>query len=95
MRLNYLAYALGLTLIYIGLVILIPVIVALVYGELGSILPFLTASVISMLLGAGLRKTVPDTLENLNDIKKAEALFTVAFSWIIFGLVAAIPYLFY
>ncbi len=41
MRLNYLAYALGLTLIYIGLVILIPVIVALVYGELGSILPFL------------------------------------------------------
>jgi len=95
MRLNYLAYALGLTLIYIGLVILIPVIVALVYGELGSILPFLTASVISMLLGAGLRKTVPDTLENLNDIKKAEALFTVALSWIIFGLVAAIPYLFY
>lgn len=95
MRLNYLAYALGLTLIYIGLVILIPVIVALVYGEIGSILPFLTASVISMLLGAGLRKTVPDTLENLNDIKKAEALFTVALSWIIFGLVAAIPYLFY
>ena len=34
-------------------------------------------------------------LENLNDIKKDEALFIVASSWIIFGLISAIPYLFY
>lgn len=95
MRLNYLAYAIGLTLIYIGLVILIPVIVALIYGEYGSILPFLTASIISMTIGAILRKTVPSTLENLNDIKKGEALFIVANSWIIFSLISAIPYLFY
>lgn len=95
MRLNYLAYAIGLTLIYIGLVILIPVIVALIYGEYGSILPFITASIISMAIGAILRKTVPSTLENLNDIKKGEALFIVALSWIVFGLVSAVPYLFY
>jgi trk system potassium uptake protein TrkH len=31
----------------------------------------------------------------LNDIKKAEALFVVAISWIILGLISAIPYLFY
>lgn len=95
MRLNYLAYAIGLTLIYIGLVILIPVIVAIIYGEYGSILPFLTASIISMTVGAILRKTVPPSLENLNDIKKGEALFIVALSWIVFGLISAIPYLFY
>lgn len=93
MRLNYLAYAIGLTLIYIGLVILIPVIVALIYGEYGSILPFITASVISITIGAILRK--PSTLDNLNDIKKGEALFIVALSWIVFGLISAIPYLFY
>lgn len=95
MRLNYLAYAIGLTLVYIGLVILTPVTVALVYGEYNSIIPFLTASVISMAIGAVLRKTVPSTLENLNDIKKGEGLFIVAASWIVFGLVSAIPYLFY
>lgn len=95
MRLNYLAYAIGLTLIYIGLVILIPVIVALVYGEYGSIIPFLTASIISMIIGAVLRKTVPSSLDNLNDIKKGEGLFIVATSWVVFGLISAIPYLFY
>ncbi len=95
MRLNYLAYAIGLTLIYIGLVILIPIIVALIYGEINSILPFLTASIISIIIGASLRKTVPSTLENLNDIKKGEGLFIVAASWVVFGLISAIPYLFY
>ena len=42
-------------------------------------------------------KLVPGTsdLENLNDIKKAEALFIVAVSWIIFGIISGIPYLFY
>lgn len=94
MRLNYLAYAIGLTLIYIGFVILIPVIVALIYGEYNSILPFLTAAIISMSIGAILRKSVP-ALENLNDIKKGEGLCIVAFSWVIFGLISAIPYLFY
>ena len=95
MRLNYLAYAIGLTLVYIGLVILIPVIVALVYGEYASIVPFLTASIISMVIGAVLRKTVLPSPENLNDIKKGEGLFIVAASWVVFGLISAIPYLFY
>lgn len=95
MRLNYLAYALGLTLIYIGLVILIPAIIALIYGEYSSIIPFLSGSIISIILGIGFKKTVAANLKNLNDIKKGEALFTVAASWMIFGLIAAIPYLFY
>ena len=97
MRLNYLANAIGLTMIYIGLVILSPIAVALYYQDYSSILPFLTAGIISAVFGYIFRISVPNstTLENLNDIKKAEALFVVAFSWIIFGLVSAIPYLFY
>lgn len=97
MRINYLANAISLTMIYTGLVILLPTIVAVIYGEYGSIIPFLSAAVISSGLGFIFRKTVPNaaTLENLNDIKKAEALFIVAVSWIIFGFISAIPYLFY
>ena len=97
MRLNYLANAIGLTMIYIGLVILSPIAVALYYQDYSSILPFLTAGIISAVFGYIFRISVPNstTLENLNDIKKAEALFIVAFSWIIFGVVSAIPYLFY
>lgn len=97
MRLNYIANALGLTMIYIGFVVLIPVIVALYYKDYNSIQPFITAALISCSIGYLFRKFIPNatTLENLNDIKKAEALFIVALSWIIFGIISAIPYLFY
>ena len=97
MRLNYLANAIGLTMIYIGLVILSPIVVALYYQDFASIQPFLCAGAISASLGYIFRKVVPNTttLENLNDIKKAEALFIVAVSWVIFGIISAIPYLFY
>ena len=97
MRLNYLAKAIGLTMIYIGLVTLTPIITALYYHDFNSILPFVTAGTISAFFGWLFMKLVPNTeeLENLNEIKKAEALFIVAVSWVIFGIVAGIPYLFY
>ena len=97
MRLNYLAKAVGLTMIYIGIVTLTPIITALYYHDFNSIMPFVTAGGISVFWGWLFMKLVPNTseLENLNDIKKAEALFIVAVSWIIFGIVAGIPYLFY
>ena len=97
MRLNYITNALGTTLIYTGIVILSPIVVALADKDFNSIIPFVTASVISLILGYLLKEIVPNSakLENLNDIKKDEALFTVATSWVSFGLIAAIPYLFY
>ncbi len=97
MRLDYLANAIGLTMMYIGLVILAPVAVALIYGEYSSVLPFLTTAATSALIGYALRKFVKNasTLENLNDIKKGEALFIVASVWVVFSLVSSIPYLFY
>lgn len=97
MRINYLVYALATIMIYISLVILAPVIIAVIYKDFHSILPFVTASFLSAAGGFALKKLVKgaDKLDNLNDIKKAEALFIVVFSWIIFGLISAIPYLFY
>lgn len=97
MRLNYLANALGLILKYIGLVILIPVIVAVIYKDYSSIYPFLISGFASIAAGHILRKCVKDayTIENLNDIKKSEALLVVALSWILFGVISGLPYLFY
>ncbi len=97
MRLNYLANALGLILKYIGFVILAPIIVAIIYKDFNSIFPFLTAGIASISIGYCLRKFVKNAykIENLNDIKKPEALFVVATSWMIFGLISALPFLFY
>ena len=97
MRLNYLANAIGLIMIYIGIVILSPIAVALYYKEYSSVVPFATAALISILTGLALRKFVKEAsqVDSLNDIKKAEALFIVAVSWIVFGIISGTPYLFY
>lgn len=97
MRLNYLANAIGLIMIYIGIVILTPIPVGFYYNETQSIMPFLIASIVGVLGGLALRKLIPNAskVENLNDIKKSEALFIVVISWIMFGILSAIPYLFY
>lgn len=97
MRLNYLAKGIGLTMIYTGIVLLAPVCIGLYYREFESILPFVISSVISIILGLLLRNCVPNTsmLENMNDIKKGEALFIVSASWIVFSLLGCIPYLFF
>ena len=95
MRLSYLANAIGLILIYVGVVILLPIIVALIYRDFTSIHPFIQASIISVTIGLSLRYLVKDAnnAETLNDINKSEALLTVALSWIMFALISAIPYL--
>ena len=97
MRLNYIANALCLILKYIGLVILIPIIVAVIYKDYNSIYPFLISGLASILIGYIVRKLIKDayTEDNLNDIKKSEALLVVALSWILFGVVSGLPYLFY
>ena len=97
MRLSYIANALSITMRYTGIVLITPVLIALIYRDYNSILPFLVASLIAIIIGFALRNFVPNAklLENLNDIKKDEGLFIVAISWISFGLLAAIPYIFY
>ena len=69
MRLNYLSYAIGLVMLYAGLVLLIPVSVALYYNDYFSVISFLSAGILSSILGFGIRKLTPNPVENLNDIK--------------------------
>lgn len=95
MRINYLSNALGLILIYIGLVTFIPIIVALYYGEYGSILPFFTAGIAALAIGDIMRAVVKNAsdINALNDIKRSEALLVASFAWILFGFIASVPFL--
>lgn len=97
MRLSYILNALSLVMMYIGVFLLLPIIIAVIYKDTASVLPFLSASILAAGTGFFIRKIFPkcSELNNLNDIKKAEALFIVASTWVIFALYASIPYLFY
>ena len=79
----------------IGLVTFIPIAVAIYYCEWESILPFFTAGIFSLFVGDILCRSFKRGSDALNDIKRSEALMTVSLSWLAFGVVCAIPYLFY
>ena len=94
MRYNIVSNIIGSNLRYIGVVLLTPILFALAYKELNHTLPFVCASLISILLGFVF--TLPKVLEkDIDSVKKPEALSGVFFSWVFFALVCAIPYLFY
>ncbi len=94
MRLYVVINTVGIILRYIAIVMFLPVIFALCYGEYGSILPFVSGALISLLLG-GLFSLNKASEKDIDTINKAEALATAFFSWVFFALVAAVPYLFY
>ena len=76
MRIIYIANALSIILSYLNIVILSPVVVDLICRDFKSIIPFVVASLIAKILSLILKYCVKGVkeLENLNDIKKAEAL---------------------
>jgi len=74
--------------------ILVPCIAAVMYKDYYSLIPFITASFISFIIGLILRRN-QESMDSLNNIKKSEALFTVSLSWLAISLISAIPYLFY
>ncbi len=94
MRINYITNALGLILFYFGFIILTPIAAALAYQDYYSVVPFVTASIISLSTGILLRKVFTPP-ENYNDLKSKEGLFIVAVTWTAVSLITAIPYLFY
>lgn len=96
MRLTHLSYAFEIVLRCIALMVFVPVFVAIIYHQYDSILPFAVSSAIALVLSflckLGHRSV---KMENLNDIKKSECLFIVVMVWILAGVIAAIPYLFF
>lgn len=97
MRLNYLAYAFSLAIMYFSIVLFCPIIIALYFGEMNAVLPFLISGATSLMIAVTLKKIVKKSskINSINDIKKSEGLCVVAFSWILAGALASIPYLFF
>jgi len=97
MRLTYLAYTFSLTILYFGIVMLVPIVVALIYQEFNAIIPFLTASISAIFVSFVIKKIIKGTeqLKTINDIKKSEGLTVVTFSWIFAIIFASIPYMFF
>ena len=93
MRLKYLSYIFSLELFYFGFLLLIPIITALIYSET-AILPFLCASATAFIVSF-IFKNLSKGINSINDIKKGEGLFAVASCWMIAGLCASVPYLFF
>lgn len=96
MRATRLAYAFEIILKSFALMIFIPAIIGLIYHQYDSTLPFVAGSLISYSLSIICRFIhKPAKIENLNDIKKSECLFIVVMAWIVAGIIAAVPYLFF
>ena len=96
MRFSYLAYAFEIILRNFGFIILTPIIFSIYYKEYSSIIPFIITASISIIIALLLRfLNKNNNIENLNDIKKNEGLFIVAMSWVVAGIIASLPYMFY
>ena len=81
MRISYIFNALGLICKYVGIVIAVPILVALYYNDIYSIKPFLTASVVSIVLGFVLNnKNIKN--DYLNDLKTHNEESTIYSSYL-------------
>ena len=94
MRYNLIFYILSIALKHIGILFLIPAIVAILLHENKEIVPFIATALISILIGFIFSINNADK-KDLDNIKKTESLATVLFAWVLFGLICTIPYLFY
>lgn len=95
MRFNYLLGAAGLILVYIGFVMLLPIVVSLIYQEFYTIQAFLIPALACVLIGSLVKFIAGKIADfgNFNDIKKSEGLFIVVMTWILMGGLASIPFM--
>ena len=96
MRINYISNALGIILTDIGIVTFVPILVAAYFSEWHCLLSFLAAGLFAIATGA-IFKHIDKHYKganSLNDIKRSEALIVASLTWIIFAIIASIPFLF-
>lgn len=91
MRFHVVLNAIGVVLKYFGILMLLPIFFAFAFKEIPHILPFLVALIVTIILGF-LFTLFKTQIKEFNDIKKSEALGIVFFSWLVIGIICAIPY---
>ncbi len=94
MRYNLIFNILSMTLKYIGILFLIPVVAAFLLHENKEIIPFIVTAFVSIIIGFIFSLNDADK-KDIDNIKKTESLVTVLFAWLLFSLICSIPYLFY
>ena len=94
MRFKVILNTAGIVLRFVSILFLVPIIFALCYKEYSAILPFVTAGIITFVLGHlfGLNDASEKDIDN---ITRTEAFGMVMTTWGMFGLVCMIPYLFF
>lgn len=78
----------GYISILLGLVMLVPIVVALIYHEPHYILPFIYSSIISLVFGAGLYKS----FSSGSEISLKVAMLFSTLIWLIGSAIAALPF---
>ncbi len=80
----------GYVCILLGLVMLVPILVALIYGEYNRIIPFVYSSTISIIIGLILFKL----FNSKKELSLKSAMIFVTIIWLIGSAIAALPYYF-
>jgi len=94
MKLVAILNALGIILVALGIIMLLPIVVALLAREHTSILPFVVACAVSMTLGL-LFQWRGGFSRDFDELKRTEGMLIVSLAWLVTGGVGGIPYLFY
>lgn len=89
MRLAVVAHTIGLVVRVFGMLLLVPLIVDLIYGNRQQALGFAVAGISAAVVGELLRRLD----RHKTDLTRIEGLAVVAFSWLVVSMFAAIPYL--
>jgi trk system potassium uptake protein TrkH len=80
----------GYICILLGLVMLVPVLVAFIYGETHYILPFIYSSALSLIFGSALYRGFHNTIE----LSLKSAMVFVTIIWLVGSALAALPFYF-
>jgi trk system potassium uptake protein TrkH len=94
MSLRTIAGALGIILTAFGVIVPLPILIALIFKEHQAIPPFLIAAALSLGLGRLCRR-YGRFGRNFDNIKRSEGLLIVTLTWIVVAAIGAIPFLFF
>ena len=94
MNFSYVFNTVSLILKYIAVVMLVPCLCGLFYKEYSSCEPFIYASALAYLLGVVLKGNQKSG-QQVNNINKSETLAITLLVWILFAILASIPFLFF
>jgi len=94
MRFNVIFSILGDLMKFVGIIFLIPIVVAFVLNEPKESVPFLITAIVVFVFSF-LLSSLKAEKKDIDNIKKTESLALVFITWLMFALICTIPYLFY